>query len=753
MARNKIQIKRSATNSIATLLSGDGLSSGEFAYTSNGNLLYIGDPATSTPIRVGGQMNPGVLTANQALVANNTSGIDKIIVANLAISKISANGEFGTPGYVLATSGTLGNAYWTSSTGFGVDPFASYTWTNTHTFTNTVTFNQTIIGTAYNAARLGGILAGSYANMDYLTANFQLNGSALADNVATLTSYNTTNLGGNPASYYASNTFVNTYYTNTASLPAYIATKTANDTIYVKTGTTTFIHGANVVSNSQLQSNLANYTNTAGMTTLVGTLTAQNANYLGGQLPSYYSSKAYADTKTTNTELAGYVATLTAYSADRLNGHLPDYFTTNTSLASYVANLTANNTSYVGVSPAASIINSTSLTSSLNNYAALSGANFSGFINAYSYSTGGGYGLVSKGVVVNTTHIAIGNNSVNGFITANSTNVYFTGVAYNANSAAYLGTTAASDFADRNEVVTLIYAASYGGASQSYVDAKASNAYTSAVNYTNIQVGYATEAAGNAYSNAMSNTLTRNGSYSGNNSFGGSTTSFTSNISGANATFNNLKILGDLNISGTLTTINSSELRVYDNSILLADSQANSSTYTDAVDFVVYGQFGNTANTWYAGLYRDANVSDAHYTKSVWKLFAAKSGTSVGSISNSTVNALTDSETDASYKLGTLTAYLEPYGIDGRLVANATNISITSNSTFAVNISANSLALSSALTAVNGGTGLSSYSTGDMIYASSSSSFTKISVGAAGQVLQISDQNLPRYADLDGGSF
>ena len=395
----------------------------------------------------------------------------------------------------------------------------------------------------------------------------------------------------------------------------------------------------------------------------------------------------------------------------------------------------------------------------LTNYASLSGANFSGSINAYSHSTGGGYGLVSKGVVVNTTHIAIGNNSVNGFITANTTNVYFTGVAYNANAAAYLGTTAASDFAPRSEVVALIYDASYGGATQSYVDTKAGAAYTNAVNYTNIQVGYATDAAAGAYTNAMSNTLTRNSAYSGNNTFGGTNTVFNSNV-----TFNNvvsakdINLSGNLNISGTLTTINSTELQIKDNSILLADQQANTSSYTDAIDFTLYGQFGNTANTWYAGLYRDANVSDGHYSKSVWKLFAAKSGTGSGSISNSTVSALTDSETDVSYKLGTLYAYLEPYGVGGRFVVNSSAISVSANNSVSVNITANtitstSLSLSSALTACSGGTGISSYSVGDMIYASSSSSFTKISVGAAGQVLQISDQNLPRYADLDGGSF
>jgi len=760
MARNTIQVRRSATNSITSLLSGGSLAAGELAYTSNGVLLYIGDAnSVGTPIRIGGQMNPGVLTANQALVANSTSAINRIIVANLAIGTLNANGEFGTPGYVLATSGTGGNAYWTSSTGFGVDPFASYVWTNTHTFSNSITFTQTIIGTAYNATKLGGIDAGQYANNDNLTTNYQLKGSALADNVATLTSYNSTRLNNQLPAYYATASSLGSYQT-TAGLSGAVATLTANDTIYVKTGASTFIHGANVVSNAQLTDNLARYITGAGLSTTVAGLTSLNSNYLGGQLPAYYSTKAYADTKTTNSELATHVSTLTAYSADRLNGQLSTYYTTNTALAGYVATMTAGNTAFVGVSPASTIVNSQSLSSTLTGYAALSGANFGvNSVNAYSFKTGTGYGAaggaLTTGAIVNTTHIAIGNSSVNGAITANSTNVYFTGVAYNANVAAYIGTVAAADIAPRSEVTSLIYAASYGGATETYVNTKAAAAYTNAVNYTNIQVAVATTAAADAFTNSMSSTLARNGSYAGNNIFGGTTTTFTSNVVAANASFWNLNVTGNLNISGTLTTINSTELQIKDNSLLLSDSQASTSDFTDAVDVIVYGQFGNTSNTWYSGLYRDSSASqgrpDLNY--GVWKLFSAKSGTGENSISNSTVAAMTATEGDVNYKLGVLTAYLEPYGRTGRFVVNSTAVSITANSTVSVNITANSISLNSSLTAVNGGTGINVYSIGDIVYASSTTALTKLSVGAPGQILQISDQNLPRYADLDGGSF
>ena len=82
MANNLIQIKRSLNT--ATPAS---LANGEFAFTSNGDVLYIG--ANGTIVPVAGKRVPGTLTANQALVANATSGIDKIITANLTLGGTS----------------------------------------------------------------------------------------------------------------------------------------------------------------------------------------------------------------------------------------------------------------------------------------------------------------------------------------------------------------------------------------------------------------------------------------------------------------------------------------------------------------------------------------------------------------------------------------------------------------------------------------------------------------------------------------
>ena len=104
---NLIQIKRSATATTP-----GSLANGELAFTSNGNVLYIGSPNGSI-VPIGGARTPGVLTANQALVANTTGYLDEIRTANAVITKLYANGAFGSGGQVL-TSNTTGGVFWSS---------------------------------------------------------------------------------------------------------------------------------------------------------------------------------------------------------------------------------------------------------------------------------------------------------------------------------------------------------------------------------------------------------------------------------------------------------------------------------------------------------------------------------------------------------------------------------------------------------------------------------------------------------------
>lgn len=96
---NLIQIKRSLTGATP-----GSLANGELAYTANGDVLFVGSNGAVVPIS--GKRFPGTLTANQALVANATSGIDRVIVANLVPTAIYANGSLGTAGQLLTSNGT-----------------------------------------------------------------------------------------------------------------------------------------------------------------------------------------------------------------------------------------------------------------------------------------------------------------------------------------------------------------------------------------------------------------------------------------------------------------------------------------------------------------------------------------------------------------------------------------------------------------------------------------------------------------------
>lgn len=52
-----------------------------------------------------------------------------------------------------------------------------------------------------------------------------------------------------------------------------------------------------------------------------------------------------------------------------------------------------------------------------------------------------------------------------------------------------------------------------------------------------------------------------------------------------------------------------------------------------------------------------------------------------------------------------------------------------------------------------GGTGLTTYATGDILYASASNTLSKLTAGTTGQVLQINGSGVPAWTDIDGGTY
>jgi len=188
-----------------------------------------------------------------------------------------------------------------------------------------------------------------------------------------------------------------------------------------------------------------------------------------------------------------------------------------------------------------------------------------------------------------------------------------------------------------------------------------------------------------------------------------------------------LSLSGNLTVQGTLTTVDTVNLTIKDSMIELA----NGNVSTDSIDIGFYGQYGETGAK-FTGMFRDASDSG------IYKLY-----------SGLTVEPSTTVDTaNASYTQGTLQAFLR----SGGLVSNSSAVTLTANSTLAVNLTANSMTLSTPLAATSGGTGLNSYTTGDLIVATATNTLSKLAIGTSGRVL-MSNGTAIIYDTLDGGTF
>ena len=101
-----IQIKRSQTDAYPA-----NVVFGELAYTTNGNILYIGDD-NDIAIPIAGKRTPGVLTANQAIVVNSSSFVNILNAANLNITDTATINNFT----VTLISGNTANVSSVTST-------------------------------------------------------------------------------------------------------------------------------------------------------------------------------------------------------------------------------------------------------------------------------------------------------------------------------------------------------------------------------------------------------------------------------------------------------------------------------------------------------------------------------------------------------------------------------------------------------------------------------------------------------------
>ena len=267
----------------------------------------------------------------------------------------------------------------------------------------------------------------------------------------------------------------------------------------------------------------------------------------------------------------------------------------------------------------------------------------------------------------------------------------------------------------------------------------------------NVSMNVTSIAVGNTTGNVL---ITQSGIVVGNSTVGtvnaavfnilGDTTSTIANnlnITGtANITFVNvhqdLSVSGNLYVTGSVTSINTTSLAITDSLIQLAK---DNNVTPDILDIGLYGNYGvdgTSGNHKHTGFFRDA--SDG-----VWKLF-----TGLATAPTSTVDTA-----DGTFAYGTMQGYLKAGGASSSgLIANSTTIAVTANSTLNVAFVANTLTLSTALAGTSGGTGLASFTTEDLLVANSSNGFRKLGVGTDGYVLQ-SVSGVVQWSALDGGTF
>lgn len=675
---NLIQIKRSLTTANAT-----SLANGELAFTANGDVLWIGSNGGIQAI--GGKRTPGTLTANQALVANATSGIDKVIVANLVSTYITANGVVSPgAGYYLAAD-TNGNTYWAAPGTLSINAAAQYAWTNTHSFANVVTFN-------------GGIVANSG-----ITANGSVGtaGQVLASNGTSVYWVTPTAADITEVTAGAGLTGGGTSGAVTLDIGAGNGITVTADAIAVDgaNGISVTADGVNVLAGSDggLVSNATGVFITAG----AGLVTNSTGLHVGAANGITVSADAIAvnagSTLTVNTTGVHVNTANLTIATSQLSGDVA--LGTNTS-GNYVATITAGN----GISGSSSTEGGAATIAVVANNGIVSNTSgvFAAAANGISVDAAGINVVGGSGLVANSTGVHVG--AANGIsVTADAVGLT-TGSTLTVNSTgAHVNTDLSITSLTTSGDVTVNGNTTIGNATSDIVTITAGVA-------SNINP------SANVTYSLGTNTMRFNEIHA-------------ANVHSVSGYFDgDVQISGNLSILGDLLTINVATLAVEDSLIQLAKNN----TSADLLDIGLYGNYnGDGGAHEHTGIFRDA-------TDGIYKLFQ---GLSEGP--TTTVNTAA-----AGYSTATLQAYLS----SGALTSNSSAVTITANSTVAVNITANTLTLATALAATSGGTGLNSYTSGDLLVANTGNTLSKLGLGTSGYVLQSNGTALV-YDTLDGGTF
>lgn len=751
MANNLIQIKRSTTTAVP-----GSLANGEFAMTSNGDVLYIGSNGAVVPIA--GKRVPGTLTANQALVANATSGIDKIITANLTLGGTSVGTinavanltHLGTPSNTeLATTWAIKEfvdlKVASASNPQGANGEFQYNDSGVLNGTNNMVFDNTTgqitIGNSTINVQIGytgsaNSLAHFHGNqnsyvqviMNNVNNGTRSSSDFIAENDLGSETENYVDLGINSSTYndpaFSAMSAGDSYlYAANNDLVIGTADSGGGELRFITGGTTTseiratITTGGNVgigntAPNAKLQ--VTGTANISGLTTISANLVLGAAVSANGSTGS--AGHVLKSGGTGNVYWEAQSATVAGSNSQvqfNANGALAgdsgftfDGVTDTLTVAGEIdvgANVTANTTALK--------VGNTTLTTT--------NAVFGGTIAVNGSIGSTGQALISGGSA-NAFWSTIGNGTVTSVATANGIGggtITGSGTLYAIGNNGIVANTSG------------IFAKQANGIS---VDATGINVLANSGIVSNTTGVFAKAANGISVDASGINVVGSNGIISnttGTHVRTGSTLTLNSTGVHVNSALSitDLTLSGNLTINGTLTTVDTTTLTVKDSLIELA----NGNTTTDSLDIGIYGQYGATG-TKYTGLFRDA-------TDGVYKLFTG----------SQTEPSTTVDTGAAGYTQATLQSYLN----SGAFVANVGSVAITANSTVNVAIVANTLSLSTALPVTSGGTGLNSVAVGDLLIGNSTNTITRLASGTDGYVLQINGTGVVAWNTLDGGTF
>lgn len=683
---NLIKIKRSSAT--ATPAS---LSEGELAVSFLSGKLFVGNSSAVIPI--GGIHSPGVLTANQALVANATSGIDKIIVSNAVITSIWANGAAGAAGQTL-TSNSTGGIYWAAP----VTSLAGLTdVTLTSTTNNDILVYDQTAGKWENHTISGNT---GQVNATFVSQNLQISleptvNVATAINVGANVNLTTSaiNVGNSTVNAVVNSTSlaIGTTIVNTAAVTvgSNVSITTSvlsigNSTVNTAANSTSIQVGTTVVNGDVVQVGSNVYANSSAL--FVGNSTVNTQIYAGNVRLN--GSELFIGNSTSNIILTGVSA---SFPNTTING-----FANVTGSFQVGSNTTViNDTLSIGNSTVNTSINSTSISTSL--YSA-GNTTITGFINVSSTANIGGdisarANLVVNGALTVANTAALGNTTITGFanvvgdFTAHG-NVAL-GNSFGVDVVSFVATVNTEITPSANNTQKL------GRADLRWGEVNANNVLATnvAINTvmtvgSNLSVNTSALFIGNSTVNA---TLTQS-----------SLTINNGTITAGNGSFQDMSVSGNLTVSGTLTTINTTNLTIQDPLIKLANNNS-----ADLVDLGFYGMY-TSGGTKYTAFFRDQSDSGKY------KLYVGltnEPGTTVD-LTGGTLAALSVGAVDAS-----------------------------------------SLSLTTALAVGSGGTGLNTVTTNGILYGNTTGPLGVTAAGTEGKVFQAGVGGVPLFADLDGGTF